>query len=275
MNVRLFSRYISLVVSLCLVVAAMCMVGCSDQQSTLSSATDSASAPTEETVTINQVKEAAADAMKVDYKSVTCEISIATETTKVPESDDEQELMDALASTSTEGILKVDMTANPPIMYMKISMPMLSSGETEMFVTDEEVIVKDASGISKAKPEDVGLEGGIDIEKLMYEQGPFDEDILAACYKDAVKSVDGDQTVYTVNIDKEKFAKLAFTEDEQETIVKDLLESDEPMVLVYRIGSDGRLASMDYTIGMGGTSVVATSKLYDYDSTVVPEIPTE
>ena len=270
MKERLCVRGISLkLMLLCIALAAFCLAGCSNGQP----AQTSSSEPVEEQVTVEQMKEIFDEAVKVDYKSVTGDIAMSIDADQSQASEADQEMLAAFEASNMQGIVKIDMAAEPPVAYIKYDAQSLG-GEFEIFLTDDEVVYKDVTGIKRGKPEDFGFPDGFDMETLLF-QGTVNQDALLDCFTDIVKTVEGDQTVYTANVDKEKFVKLAYAGSDLETMAQEIVESDVPMVVVYKVGPDGRLSSVDMSFGFSGIMCSISSKLYDYDATTVPEIPTE
>ncbi len=270
------------------------LVGCGGQAASSSASASAASAsatapasPSAETQataeeTVAQLKAAMENAK--DFKSVTVTHNVAVEThasqpaesasaqsasADAAESAESAAASDAAAaggsSLNTTAVYKFDLSGDA----VKASSSCEFAGSTFKSFLDGDKAVVDVDGVAYAGTvEEMSADEMTSIDELL-ETKVGDFEAITSCVSAADVATQGDNTVYALVIDGDKYAQSS----EVEKALAEAGLKKEVFTISYEFGADGKLLSVSVNTTTPIDTTQATLTFTDYDATVVDQAP--
>lgn len=288
---RRFAKHLTALFVISLFVALA--VGCSGQQAASSGSTSSSGQPEEQTKE-QLIAELVDISNKNDYKSVTMdvdgEVSVdysaltgsssessdkSASSSASSKSADSEKSADAKGSDESSSKMTIPMKINAKCdissgavnMYMNMN----SFGQNiELYVKGEEAIMVMGDQAVSATLQQLGMSDYASVDSILESQGAN-----LAAFQDSVESIEktteGDETVYKVVCDPKKFIESNKSLSSTQQLGGDLdLKSID---ITYNVNADGLMTGFDIKMKGKGYSSDIKSKMYDYNTTEVPDAP--
>ena len=237
-------------------------------------------ATTEEAVT--QLKAAMENAK--DFKTVTITHNVGVEadasqlaesasaqsaSAEAAESSDSAEASDAASAESTSlnttTVYKFDQSGDA----VKASSSCDFQGSTyKSFVDGDKAVIEIDGGAFAGTVEEMSAQEMTSVDELLKTKvGDFEA--ITSCVSAADVDEQGDNTIYALTIDPDKYAET----DEIEKALADAGFKNEVFTVSYEFGADGKLLSVSVNTVTAYETTQATLNFTDYDATVVDSAP--
>ena len=274
------------------------LVGCGGQAASSSASASAASAsaaasatapasPTAETKataeeTVAQLKAAMENAKNFKSVTVTHKVGMEVDTAQLQELINEQSasasaVESAESAAASDAAAAEDMSLDTTTVYkfdqsgetMKASSSTDFFGSTISAFLDGDKAVVDFDGDAYAGTiDEIGVHEMTSIDELLNTKvGDFDT--IMSCVSAADIGKQGDNTVYALVVDTEKYA-------EADEVQKELSEAGlkkDVFAVSYEFGADGKLVSVNVFESMSFQTTEASLNFTDYDATVVDPVP--